>query len=850
MLNRYKLRTQNSSKTRIACSSCLLVSFCARLLVSKFNYYWLFICLFAHISHTAISERFVADSGIATNTSNESLWENPSGIAFLQGHESRIGYLFESNLFGHRHHANLTLATNLFKALALGIGIKTRAMHNKPGTELTGILGLALSLGSTSLGISFLKTHNFLESKSRGTMISFGFQSRLNKYLALGGLYQEVHDGYFKAPILAAGLGIRALKDYFTLSFDSRWTPKGENFSDSFTWDPKINLQTQFAGIGLNFGVQVPRIMQGFQNIIYNFGFDINFSHLGFSFAGLVNSPENSYGLGGALRFSSARWPSIYEEKNTWVELNMDSDGTAVEHKSNLSRLFTKETSSLSILALLKRIKHDKKIEGLIIRINGFNFGDARAQEWRNALIALKQAGKQIIIFLESPSERDYYIATAANKIYINPQTSISLSRFQKTLVYFADLLENIGVKAEAIAAGNYKTAPRVFTHTHPQKEELEIYTNILVDFWNNFIQETSLARNIPQEKLIEIFNQGEITASLAQELKLVDEAIYYDQIKNSCAQNIISYASTPNKQISWEAPKKVVVIPIDGEIIDGHVSPTLLPVFSHKTGAQDVIDKIEEALDDSDVLGIIIRINSPGGSSSAGSAIYRALLTAREHKPIVASMSDVAASAGYLIASGTNNIIAERNTITGSIGVFSLYFSGEKLAKKIGVNNSELSVTKNPEPSYFHELSAKQRREAQKLVDWTYQNFISSVALGLDLPEQDIKKVADGHVWLGHEAFSRKLVQEIGGFAQALDSLKKLTNLDEQEEIILEIRTPASTNIFSLDAGLANFFNSKSALKDLTKLKAPAEPYLKALDYYRLHGVVQARLPFTIMWE
>jgi protease-4 len=816
---------------------------------SKINL-WLFILTLSLDTIASIGPRFVPAASSSTLNGSWSLWTNPSGLAFLEATQADASYLYEFSQSGPLHHGTLHVATNIFDSLSLAAGIQSQYQKNK--TQMSGIFAGALKItNSSSLGISFMKSYDFLKAESSSFMISFGLQSRINKYLAIGALYQEVNNGYFKAPLLEAGFGLRPRGDIITLGIDARATPLGLLWSDGFRCDPIFSLKAHYAGFAFALGAQIPDIKQGWLKPIFSSSLEFNFAHWGFALNSLINTTASNYAIGSSVRASKAQWISLQRDQDYWVELSIDSDGTLEERRSNLSHFFSDPYHSLSTLAFLKRLKSDREITGVIIHIKGFSFGDGRIQEWRNALLALKEAHKEIIVYLDNPSERDYYVATAAHKIFMNKQSTLSLGRFQKTLVYFADLLAKIGLQAEAIVAGKYKTAPRNFTNSRPHKEEIEIYANILTDFYENFLRQTSHARNISEENLRKIFNQGEITALKAQQLGLIDQALYEDQIKD------ILQVSTKTKKLfskrkkySWDSPKKISVITIEGEITDGRVYPTLLPIFGAKTGALDVIDEIENALNDQSVIGIIIRINSPGGTALAGAKIQRALALASKHKPTITSMADVAASAGYLVATGTNYIISERNTITGSIGVFSLYFSAEKLAKKLGINSHELFVIEDPQPTYFQKLTPQQKLEAQKIVDWAYQNFISAVATGLNLSEDDIKKSADGRVWLGHEAFNRKLVQEIGGFAQAIDKIREYYELSESENLVIQIHKPGIKEIFSLSSPLMSFFRSKNALSEVAQLGKLVRPYIKAIDAYSLHGVPQARLPFNLVWE
>jgi protease-4 len=534
------------------------------------------------------------------------------------------------------------------------------------------------------------------------------------------------------------------------------------------------------------------------------------------------------------------------------VELTIDSDGKLEEKPSSfVERFFTLPESALSVLALLKRLENDPMIAGLLLNINGFNFGDARTQEWRDAIIALRKANKEVIVYLDAPSERDYYIASAANKIHMNEAATLSFHRFRATLVYFADLLSNLGVKADAVVAGSYKTAPRAFTNSRPQKEEVEIANKILDDFYNALLTDVSDARKIDRGTLKELFDRGEVTADDAKTAGLVDELVAAEHnVKPYSEEMEVSffrgYTDRSFKQDKWQGPKKIAVIPIVDDIAEGRALPGMLSFFFPRTGSKDVIDEIAEAVEDPDVVGLIVRIDSPGGDANAADRINKALMAAQKQKPVVTSMSDVAASAGYLIAAGTGHIMAMPNTITGSIGVFSLMFSAEDLANKVGVFSKELSPIKNPGPTTLRRISETERAQAQRITNWFYQNFIQTVAVGLKLDPKEVATLAEGKVWLGREALEKKLIHELGGFSKAIDKVRALADLPEDEELAIEIRTPGYTETFTLTSGILSWFNQRSeaSIKPVADL---ASPYIRALTAYNLHGVPQARMPFHI---
>ncbi|HXW52730.1 MAG TPA: S49 family peptidase [Myxococcota bacterium] len=808
----------------------------------------------------SIGRKFVPAAETASIEGNWALWHNPAGLAFMGGSETAVQYLYEWSARGDRHHGNANVAVNLWNSLTLAMGIGTQAAFSAKakeqlGTDLQGIFGAAVNLlRYTSFGFSVLKSHNFLEEKSSPWLFTFGLQTRPWSFLSLGGHYEEISGGIFSAPNLVAGIAIRPYKEIFTIGLDGKWVPKGASWNDGFRTDPIFSLKTSYKGYQAAISAEIPGIKDGWSKPIFTVSLTANLAHLGLGISSVINTTDNNFAVGGDLRASTEEWPSVAEPSGLWVELTIDQNGNLESRPRSLAdRFFSVEPSPLSVLALLRRLATDKTVSGVVLNFNGFGFGDARAQEWRDAILTLRKHKKAVVVYLDAPSERDYFIATAADKILMNKQATLSLHNFQANLVYFADLLKKIGVKAEAVVAGNYKTFPRQWTDARPQKEEIEVANNILNSFYETLLTEVVHARNISLDKVKSLFAQGQISATAARDAALVDEIIEPNDAVDTITDHgnlrvrfYRDYEGRKFKSQSWHANKKIVVIPIDDTLVDGRVAPGVFSSLFPVTGATDIVDEIEDAVDDADVLGIIIRIDSPGGDALAGHKIQHALVKAQKVKPVVTSMSDVAASAGYLIASGSSHILALPNTITGSIGVFSLMFSGEKLAEKIGVFSKELSPLKNPGPSVFHSLTPEERKEAQKIVDWYYQNFIQAVSDGLELDRSIVSKEADGRVWLGKEAFEKKLVNELGGFSEAIDAIRLLAYIPEDQAITIDIRAPGFVQQFSLTSGLVAFLKSPT-IQELKPLVSLARPYLRSLEAYRLNGVPQARLPFDI---
>lgn len=810
----------------------------------------LFFCLWL------LSTQIIALS-TASTIGSEALWLNPSGLAFLHEQEAMLGYDYDHHQKASLHHGDVRLAVNWAKIISLSAGLHTETAFTniakaQRGSAFFYILGTAIKFSDqAALGFSAKKAHHFLGEKTSPLLFTLGTQIRPLSFLAIGGHYEEMHEGVFAAPLLQGGLSFRPYKNYITISFDAKFKPQSASWDDGFLLHPIISTKLSLSGYEASLGLEIPKDNTGFLTPIYFLSLSFNFSHLGLNLNSMINAPKDHYHVGSYIRASSAKWPSIAIAHNQAVKLSVEDDGIISKKPASFTEaIFANELDYLSVIDLLKKIAQDKSIALVLLKINGFSFGNAKAEEWRQILLSLRDQGKKVLVYLDDPSAKDYYIASAANKIVMNSEALINIKNIRASLIYYADLFAYLGIKAESVVAGSYKTAPRSFTHSRPEKEEIEVTSNILDSFYQQMLLEISKARNLNIDKLSNLFDQGEITAKDALASGLIDETILSSEA-NTLLNNIdgksvyIDYEKISFKEESWSSPKKIAVIPIIDSIVDGYQRPSFLPKFGVNAYAMDIIDMINDASLDNDVLGMIVRIDSPGGDVLASSRIANALLMAKKTKPVFISMGDVCASGGYLIASAGDRIFAQKNTITGSIGVFSLYFSGQELIQKLGIFVKEITPIKNPGSSLFRPLSPKERELSQGVVNWYYDNFITTVSNNLGLTYHEIKSHADGHVWLGQEALAKKLIHDIGGFLDAKEALLTKINLTEKE-VILDIATPGSDKKFNLFR-LASRYNDSHEISPLLNMM---KPYMHLLSIYHSSSKVQARLPFALTWS
>lgn len=734
---------------------------------------------------------FTPGPQIASAQDAWSLFTNPAGLSFVDGAELVGGYNYSWNNPSNLHQAQLSTAFGIIEGLSLGLGLGL-ALPSNTTTESQGDvnaqLGLAYRLGrSFSLGAWTFKQRRYALDSSDPFLLGLGFQYYPIQFLAFGGTAKQVY-GSFGSPLeFQVGASLRPFGKQFTIFGETRFWPNHDSWKTDYQISPIAGARLDLDGFSLIASAVIQK------NPLFMFSIDINWEHFGFGPLG-----GNDY-VGGRFRFSSEAYTHIDSPAKKWAKIELNSNGTLESGPTSIAdQFFKKPSSPVLFLNSLDKLASDPKIEGVLVTLDSLDFGFGRAEELRNSLLALKNSGKQVIIYLNNPSVIDYYVATAGNKIYLNPSGELSLDRFRKTLVYLKKGLDELGVEAEVISAGAYKSAPRPLIANAPNAQELEVTNAILDEQYSHFIEAISQKTKKSAEQIKGQINLGILTAPEALASGFVD-ALAEPSDVSELQHSYANYFGVKKKNTIWGIPNQIAIIPISGTIVAGRSTPSFWFPRS-QTGAEDTIESLEKASNNPHVKGILLRIDSPGGDSFASDQIYRAVVKARQKKPVVASMADIAASGGYYAAAGANQIWAEPSTLTGSIGVFSLRFSVQKLLSKLGISSFELKRGALPGPSLFRPLSPAERERGQQLVDWTYARFKQAVSQGQNLDLDLVSKLAEGRVWTGEQAFENKLVQNLGGFSQALAQLKNLAGIQASETIQLNLYQPSHGYSFSLN--------------------------------------------------
>ncbi|HAH54565.1 MAG TPA: signal peptide peptidase SppA [Flavobacterium sp.] len=430
------------------------------------------------------------------------------------------------------------------------------------------------------------------------------------------------------------------------------------------------------------------------------------------------------------------------------------------------------------IIIAIEAAKTDKDIKGISILNNVSELGMAQSKALRDALEDFKKSGKFVMAYSNSYSQKEYYLNSVANSIYINPVGDFDFKGMSAELMFFKDLQEKSGIKMEVIRHGKYKSAVEPFLDNKMSDDNREQISELLTSVWSSVLDDISKSRKISTAKLNEIAN-GLLarTPEMAKAQKLVDiiayEDVYHDAIRKKLKVdkdedynkiNILDYAqkvATTSK--SADSQDKIAVIYAQGEIMGGEGDINTI-------GEGSMNRSLIEARKDENVKAIVLRIDSPGGSALTSDLIWREIELTKKVKPVVVSMGNYAASGGYYIACNANKIFAEKNTITGSIGVFGIVPNFTPLATKIGIHTEQVKTNDNAaEYSPFVPMDEKFKTVTLEGVEQVYKTFVSHVAAGRKMTVAQVDSIGQGRVWSGEQALKVGLVDKIGGLDDAI---------------------------------------------------------------------------------
>ena len=508
----------------------------------------------------------------------------------------------------------------------------------------------------------------------------------------------------------------------------------------------------------------------------------------------------------------------------------------------------TKTIGLNDILSSLKRAKNDDKIKGILLDVSSVQAGFATIEEIRNALIDFKKSGKFILAYSEVYTQGAYYLASVADKIYVNPEGLLEFKGLGSELTFFKGTLDKLEIEAQVIKVGTYKSAVEPFIMEKMSEANRQQVTSFLGSMYDHFLSSISASRKIPKDSLFAIANQLKVQqASDAVTYKLADGLRYKDQVldelktrtgiekdKDVKSVSLFDYIKN-NEPEEGDFKNRIAIVYASGEIMGGEGSDETI-------GSERISRAIRKARTDDKVKALVLRVNSPGGSALASDVIWREVVLTKKVKPVIVSMGDVAASGGYYIACGADSIFAQPNTITGSIGVFGIIPNMQKFFNnKLGLTFDRVKTGEFADlGSITRPLTDAERLIIQNEVNRIYNTFLKRVATGRKKDTAYINEIGQGRVWSGSEALKNGLVDKLGDINDAVRSAAKMAKLDEYKLVAYPVQKDPFDSFFD---------TSEDKLRDFFAKKELGEQYhyYQQLKSALQFTGIQTRLPYSI---
>ncbi|MEM0931661.1 MAG: signal peptide peptidase SppA, partial [Bacteroidota bacterium] len=465
----------------------------------------------------------------------------------------------------------------------------------------------------------------------------------------------------------------------------------------------------------------------------------------------------------------------VVVKKNSVLELGFAEpikDYVGVDESDPFSGLWDEGVGLDVLLHAIQEASLDENIRGISLTTSFLQAGLAQTQEIRKALLDFKLSGKFIYAHSDFFTQKDYYLASVANKIYLNPVGAMDFKGLYSEVLYFKELQEKSGVKMEVIRHGKYKSAVEPYLSDSMSEENRTQIRELLSSIWGTMIEDIANSRNINPYNLNNIADTlGARTPNYALASGLVDDLLHHDEyeailkdelgLNEDDTPNYVDFFDYVDKVKNRNLPSgkdKVAIIYAQGEILYGEGDREII-------GQGMLVESLQKAVKNDAVKAIVLRVNSPGGSALVSDIIWREVEITKKSKPVVVSFGNVAASGGYYIGVAADKIYAEPTTVTGSIGVFGTIPNINALADKVGINAEQVGTNQNSvDYSFFEPMTESFRAVIKEGIEETYNTFLERVASGRNMTPDEVDAIAQGRVWSGLEAQKIGLVDELGG--------------------------------------------------------------------------------------
>jgi protease-4 len=812
-------------------------------------------------SATLLRPERLTEPGRSLVTSDDStaIVSNPANLAYLPATELRWSSVYlseklQSPIQGHE----VSLATRLPFGLATGFRLDLLAPPNAVNPLLAQhyqwfTWALALRSGPHS-ALGFSLQQSFSEGSIARDLFGFslGFSTRPLNYLGFSLVANDVNSPhnsiYHLGRSISGGVAVRPFGSRaLELDLESRYVPDDE------MWTPRVALGIDVPYVGrLRADAAMDNPTKDDRAWLASLGLSIYANQVDSSFEatggvltgdalGSAGALGEAHGINPYTSFATRgfREPSGFETSRYAVRIRLEDVPDSRLHVGFLRQLWS--------------LAKEPKVDAVVFELRSSPADSlAEIQELRDAVFELRRAGKRTMCHLEDATGAAMYFCAATNKTYIAPAGGLRFSGMRSQHMYFNRLLEKLGVHADFIRIGAHKSAPEQFTRSGATDVSRADKIDLLQQYEKYFTEGLAVGRNLTVEQVRERTRNGPFVSREAVEQGLVDGLAFDDEVEARLRD--LTGRSTP---LRWDERKPtapmnfgaggvIAIIHVDGDLIDGR-SRSIPFLGVEVAGSYTIADTLKAVRENPEVKGVVVRVDSPGGSSVASDVMWRQVRLTAEKKPTVISMGTVAASGGYLLSMGASRVFANPLTVTGSIGVFYGKVDVVELLNKIGVDVETYRTSERADAeSIFRPFTPDERKVLEQKVGIWYDDFLGRVAEARHMTKEQVDAVAQGRVWTGEEALAHGLVDELGGLRQALEYVRKQTNLPEDAPVI---ELPVVEQ--SLLARLVGLGGLRQSLWDAPMPKGLTQT-MRALAPFLIHEGDHplARMEFTLQPE
>jgi protease-4 len=704
---------------------------------------------------------------VANSDNIFALYANPAGLGTGRGLQMLVSKGYNSNEFIDDFSFNVHLGhlgfmyqnDEYFRRYTLGMGFKLNKW--------------------TKAGFSYgWNTRGYLKDG-----LNLGLLIRPVEFISLGFTGNFINKPKHRDPDYLAGCSIRPFGNRFTLSMDYVLKEdKFHSYPEKTKW--RINLDLEPVN-----GI----LLQGHYNKDYaGIGLGLALHHIQIGGYNYVDRDQRFERGKAYIHLSSQYFRSmITKPRPKFVKIKIS--GPIIEENRRQGIFVKKQLTIYSFGQILREIKRDDTVEGILLYIDGLQAGMAKIQELSNLIEDFRSSGKKVYIYSEYLSNLEYYLALSSDQIILNPAGHLELTGFQFSAVFLKNLLDKLGIVVEMERIKEYKTALDMFTCDSMSIYYREVLNAFADQFFNQLLTQIGKQRNLEIGKVKEMIDRGPYSAEKAKELGLIDRIMYQDELKKFIKEekrsNYITYQWYRKMRpydYDWEVipPTKIAIIYATGTITMGENKNGML--VGSTMGSETIAAAIRSARENPAVKAIILRIDSGGGLALASEIIWREVeltVKGKDKKPFIVSMSDIAASGGYFIACAADEIYADQLTTTGSLGVIYGKINLKEFFEKIGIHFEYIKRGEHAGIfSYSRGFTPGEREKIVEATNEIYQRFISRVASGRSMTKEQVHEIGRGRIWTGDDALKNGLIDGIGGLYDVIKVAQKKAGIKEGE--------------------------------------------------------------------